>query len=891
MRKKRWFYCLLFVFIAFIIIGYSAYQAMLGKDVWTSQQYGTTSDDVLSITGEKEIKVTFKISEDTFQGVFVKLKPDKKVFVNEKLHFYLVDRQTHRTIADNTLYLKNTYSQFNVFVSLPYEKSKDKDVELYITGEEIATVPELVISKNADLASKLYIDDELQSKRMLVFSGVYFKHQNMDYSPLMKGAVYMAVVILIFTYNEKRRKIKTKKVEKKNRRKILIEENSTAYKKIAGVLILSAVYAIMAIFVYKNNIQKIIEKKETISLSNNTQTTEALVLTSKNKEFSQSFEIEQDDLSSISYVVKTKNVSPAAKLDVIIQDADSDICYFKEKISLENLPKNKGKWHILLTKSVSFLDGRNIKIIIKPYNFGDSELVFFTAVPSAEMSVTVDNLKKGRYPILYTSYNDNDYLKKIYSVYAICLYMFILICCLFFIVFHVHSKKIIAFLVMILGMLYMLVIPIYSVPDEYTHMDTAYALSNRILGIDKPGDIYGMDYKRKCDIETEELLTYTTDKEDYRRLYTEWSFRIENEDLELCTMTNAISNANILFYLPSAIGISIGRIMRFGTIPMYMLGRFMNLMVFVLLCYAALQKMPGMRRAFVFYISLPIVLQQAASFSYDAVLMACAFIFIAYCLYNAVESAIMTTLDWAVILFTMVQLATVKGGTYLPLCLLSLIIPIEQKWKLKHGIYYAIACCGISGIAFSQNNLVRIFSGFFNSSSTKVNAFSGTEMYTLGFLINHPVKWVKLFINTFFSEGSRLLYELFGGKMGSVKNIQLPWMYIIIFIVLLVLIMQREEKNFEIKSRWTSIGMWFISIISILLISFSMLLADTKLDMDYISGIQGRYFIPFALLPIIAIISRIDQKRSTRDQQDTIFMLYYFVQVMFILNIIMIVIG
>lgn len=47
----------------------------------------------------------------------------------------------------------------------------------------------------------------------------------------------------------------------------------------------------------------------------------------------------------------------------------------------------------------------------------------------------------------------------------------------------------------VLGIVYFMFIPEYETPDEMRHMETAYYMSNQILGESEDGNVY----MRKCD--------------------------------------------------------------------------------------------------------------------------------------------------------------------------------------------------------------------------------------------------------------------------------------------------------------------------------------------------------------------------------------------------------
>lgn len=143
--------------------------------------------------------------------------------------------------------------------------------------------------------------------------------------------------------------------------------------------------------------------------------------------------------------------------------------------------------------------------------------------------------------------------------------------------------------------------------------------------------------------------------------------------------------------------------------------------------------------------------------------------------------------------------------------------------------------------------------------------------------------------------------------MGSVKNVQMPWMYPCIFMIFFALATAHSRKDFSLRK--ISRGLCaLIPIPAILLIGFAMLLADTTRDLYYISGLQGRYYIPVMLIPVLCLMKsspagkteQADQKtrlqmESDKDQKTerswpvALLISYCMVHIVFLLNIVMVV--
>ena len=178
-------------------------------------------------------------------------------------------------------------------------------------------------------------------------------------------------------------------------------------------------------------------------------------------------------------------------------------------------------------------------------------------------------------------------------------------------------------------------------PDESTHLDTAYKYSNQILFIqstDTPGTIY----KRECDARLSEMLANGLESNSYYQLLFHTLERPSDTQLVQVSYIDGTNLVPGIVYLPAALGISVGRILGLSAMLTFQLGRIFNLLVFILLIRLAIGVTPYWKNLFGALGLLPITLQQAASASYDAIINGLIFLFIALCFHcqNNLRSSI-----------------------------------------------------------------------------------------------------------------------------------------------------------------------------------------------------------------------------------------------------------
>ncbi len=416
--------------------------------------------------------------------------------------------------------------------------------------------------------------------------------------------------------------------------------------------------------------------------------------------------------------------------------------------------------------------------------------------------------------------------------------------------FRKSMERTFAVLAISFGIIFNFMIGLGTVPDEPSHIDTAYAISNKMLGIsdsEKPGYIY----KRAEDVDADIVENNSLDIYHYERLYSRLFTMAEDKTLVECAARNNLGNAGVIYYIPQALGLTVGRLAGLGYMPTMLLARFFGLLFYVLITYFAIRKLPVGKLSLLLIGILPITLQQAASFSYDGMINAVAFLYLAYCLYAIYGGSAVTTTDFAVVVVSGVLMATVKGGVYIPLCLLPLLALFTRKDFARRVRRCVWLCTGIFLFAFAKGNLASLFRRFSAVQGTVIGGSSNSEVYTLGYLLRYPQRFIGMFVNTFYRQGDSYIRNLLGGNLAW-REVNISWSVVIciLLVVLLSCIVTGDER----RPRGVEKGyLGLLCFGSYFCIEVSMLLVWTPTTCSYITGVQGRYFIPFFLLLLLIL--------------------------------------
>lgn len=300
-------------------------------------------------------------------------------------------------------------------------------------------------------------------------------------------------------------------------------------------------------------------------------------------------------------------------------------------------------------------------------------------------------------------------------------------------------------------------------------------------------------------------------------------------------------------YLPSSLGITLARILRLGTVPLFYLGRLFNFMFFIFMTYIAIKKIP-FGKIILFVVSLyPITMQQAVSFSYDAVINGLAFCFIGYCLNVAYCEKMPTKKDLVMLCLVGVFLAPAKY-IYVGICLLLLLIPKEKFQSRKNKAIY-LAVFAISAVAlFLAFNLLNII----NRLAVQVSGIEDMPPYSFDYILKNPLGTLKLIVNTICVKGDFYI----AGAIGLLGwfNITLPWVIILGYIILFIFSCWRMKDERQYISTSSKLLITFVIISVFILALLSMMLIWTPNTYPYIEGVQGRYFIP--IIPLVGLLCR-----------------------------------
>ena len=544
-----------------------------------------------------------------------------------------------------------------------------------------------------------------------------------------------------------------------------------------------------------------------------------------------------DDLLTISAVLPTDQQSEA------VQQA----AFKYQLLSLDHVISGSAGGKYILELSMEETpgeeDGAGITLRTTALTNGS-----FTAGDSGEESED----SRGEICLIAT-YKNNGFLKRMF--FGLCAALLIMLTGLYFAagVFRGRTAAMYLACALCMGTIFSFMTPAYTISDERAHIDSVYLVSNRLLGImDEPGP--QRIWKRSCDIDTSMGNTMPVTLARFRSA-AEGLFGAAEKDRQPAPAyaRTALDNVPLLCYLPAAVGFSIGRLLGRNLITMIMMARWANLLACALVIWLAVKRMPFGAAVPALIALFPKALQQISSCSYDGMIIAGIFFFTASCLQLAYDDEIGTA-DVLLLILSTVFTAACKGGAYLPLVGLVLIIPFtragqERKSPALWG-RIAAASAGAAAFLFLSKYVLRLFRMFSRSSGSATILAGQRSIYTFSDLVHDPAGAVKIFMTTLHMRADGLLGEMVG------KNLAQKWFIIYAFILLVLLaVLHRRGEKIHLR---LPVRLWmiFLAFASSMLIFLSMLIAFTVKGATLIEGLQGRYFLPLAPFFFLAAENR-----------------------------------
>ena len=497
----------------------------------------------------------------------------------------------------------------------------------------------------------------------------------------------------------------------------------------------------------------------------------------------------------------------------------------------------------------------------------------------------------------------NEYRCLFFVSVMICIYSFVKLKA------YIIEKPEYVFLVLIaiVGVLYVMIMPAEAEIswDEAIHYWRAVGVSHALSAKTNYADswIYwhsGIGYRLPNSIENLKIA-----HNNLQMMYDEGRMITSNTDI--------LEQILAVAYIPSAIGLIIGRALNIPYMLTYHLGAAMNMLLYIILVYFSVKRLKSGK---MICITVACVLDSvflASVYSSDSWITGLCMLGTSYFIGNMQEDGKVCKKDRAIMLISYL-LAFMAKAVYFPLFLLFLFLPMEKfenrkqciffrittialsltlclemvisfkwfliiliiTWLCVYGCYLLLnkltriqiisisAVCIIVGIIVGYFGIMYVLPGLLGVGDLR----GGSEVNSAGqvvFIMKNPVVYAKILIKFMLNQYLSFQADLQGvfntfGYMGQSS-------FATISFVLLWFVVFTDKKKVDIWRGYNKVkaGLMLIDIGIVILIATALYVSFTPVRYESINGCQARYLLPlYAGIFMMIGSNKIENKMSEK---------------------------
>lgn len=278
-------------------------------------------------------------------------------------------------------------------------------------------------------------------------------------------------------------------------------------------------------------------------------------------------------------------------------------------------------------------------------------------------------------------------------------------------------------------------------------------------------------------------------------------------------------------------------------------GRVANLILFIFVGNFILKTVPYGKNAFLVFLLNPVLLQQEASISADALCNICAFLYITFLIKAYLEDENRKRNAILMMVFAFV-LCRCKVGGYIPLCLLMLVFIFKLKNRRQRIIVILITLLtGLVGYIF----IVYIYNGELVPEARQ--------------LMRDPKNLAIILMNTADRYGPNLFIQYNGAFLGALDIYVPKNYYLTYFILQIVVLLIPNNYSYTTLKNKEKACLVLVCLIELFAIFMTQVWwSQNRGEFDAIQGVQGRYFIPIVFV-LLFCLCRIKNINNSNDKE------------------------
>jgi uncharacterized membrane protein len=390
------------------------------------------------------------------------------------------------------------------------------------------------------------------------------------------------------------------------------------------------------------------------------------------------------------------------------------------------------------------------------------------------------------------------------------------------------------------GVIMVFLSPPFQAPDEPNHFFRAQALSEGDFVAKRTGNVVGAPMSSAIVAWVfgvfDGIAGHPERKQSFDLL---WARRDRGPDDQGITFVDFRNSAlySPIAYIPQALGLGLGRLLRLPLLDAYYLGRLLTLASGVVLCYWTATRLPYGQLTFVMIALCPTFLFEQASFSADGPTCALAAAFCGTTLVTSTAAGPLSRRD-VIGLSILGALAVLTKPSSAPLPLMALLLlrratgsPPGRPWR------EAMVIIGISWAAMLAWSLV--VSGLYVIANPAPGIDPAGQWE---WIKAHPIRFAAILLQTLQTAYRPLFYSAVGvlGWLDTPLTARYVWLFSVALLASGIVAGPRSAR-----SSGPERGLAAVLVLSTyILIGFISYLTWTPLAAPLIGGLQGRYFLP-----------------------------------------------
>ena len=425
---------------------------------------------------------------------------------------------------------------------------------------------------------------------------------------------------------------------------------------------------------------------------------------------------------------------------------------------------------------------------------------------------------------------------------------------------QIKEEKLYVYIALFFGIIFVFLTPPFQSPDEDSHFKKAYQISRGNFYPTVKDNKKGNYFPKEMLIYIDDKLSYIGDR-DKKYLYSEMVMdQHSHMNYDDKKFNNYSTNSIIpIVYTAPAIGILFSKISAkiFGlemisTAYMLYFARIFCLIFSIVVTYFAIKTTPVFKKTFAVVALIPMSLYLGSMVTYDNVLDSLILLALSFILKISYDKKIekIPKSYIGILIIIGVILLNVKT-VYFLVFLMMFSIPVK-KFKDRKGMFKmaAIIIAFILGITLLLKLPLML--------QKVVSESSSLASKQLSFVLNNPFKYLKILLLNIYEQRYFQLSSMIC-LFGLVDTyVPIPIIFMAYIYLVVIALMEGSIDKIKISRQLKITGLIFIllavfGIYSAMYISWTPLITN-KVGGDYISGVQGRYFLPL-IMPVLLLFS------------------------------------